>query len=498
MGLAGRVLRPAGLAHRQGPAGSQSSRAGGCRDSSFAATVGRGRWRCPLLRGDGGVAPFSGGDRHSGRRNAGGHGLAGLGSPPDGGRHWSGGHHRCQHACRAVRPRAWHWYPLERLHHRIHERLRNPGCPVCQHQPDRSRRAQALGLSVVADAREALQALTTQLTEWRAEPACTHRAGELAVAWDGAGTAAYDLGGDLDAALLTSQVIGAVNDLSGARDAVVCAAGSMTGDLHMMWRTNDAKGYQVEYGYSCMVTRSPRGSGSRWHLPTVRSSSMVGGGSYRMMAQEPVTAMQEGIKLVVVIVWNHGFTRSESFSKPLVPHISARAIDTAVPVVVLTATSCRSTWSQMLPASAHRPFAPTPWARQAVPGRGFGGDKHHGGPRRMRARIGLSVERVMVGCPGGRGVEPVPHAPGPVGVRPHKDQPAKSPGPFRRRRSQRVAPVISHASPRARQPRARPRSVMNTTNANQRMVIACACPVTVCVPASKEVPVARTVRIKGR
>ena len=128
------------------------------------------------------------------------------------------------------------------------------------------------------------------------------------MAWDGAVTAAYDLGGDLDAAPLTSQVFGAVNDLSGARDVVVCAAGSMTGDLHKMWRTNDAKGYQVEYGYSCMVTRSPGGSGSRWHLPTVRSSSMVGGGSYRMMAQEPVTATQEGIKLVVVIVWNHGFT----------------------------------------------------------------------------------------------------------------------------------------------------------------------------------------------
>ena len=171
------------------------------------------------------------------------------------------------------------------------------------------------GLSVVADAREALQALTTQLAGWRAEPAYTRRAGDLAGAWDAAVAAAYDLGGDLGAVPSQSQVIGAVNDLSGARDVVVCAGGSMPGDLHKMWRTSDAKGYQVEYGYSCMGYEIAGGLGVKMADPDREVIVMVGDGSYLMMAQELVTAVQEGIKLVVVLVQNHGFASIGALSE---------------------------------------------------------------------------------------------------------------------------------------------------------------------------------------
>jgi 3D-(3,5/4)-trihydroxycyclohexane-1,2-dione acylhydrolase (decyclizing) len=171
------------------------------------------------------------------------------------------------------------------------------------------------GLSVVADAREALQALTTELAGWRADPAYTRLAAELAGAWDGAVAAAYDLGGDLDAVPRQSQVIGAVNDLSGASDVVVCAAGSMPGDLHKMWRTSDPKGYQVEYGYSCMGYEIAGGLGAKMADPGREVIVMVGDGSYLMMAQELVTAVQEGIKLVVVLVQNHGFASIGSLSE---------------------------------------------------------------------------------------------------------------------------------------------------------------------------------------
>ena len=171
------------------------------------------------------------------------------------------------------------------------------------------------GLSVVADAREALQALTTHLAGWRADPAYTRRAGELARAWDGEVAAAYDLDGDPGGIPRQSQVIGAVNDLSGARDVVVCAAGSMPGDLHKMWRTRDAKGYQVEYGYSCMGYEIAGGLGVKMAEPDREVIVMVGDGSYLMMAQELVTAVQEGIKLVVVIVQNHGFASIGALSE---------------------------------------------------------------------------------------------------------------------------------------------------------------------------------------
>ena len=171
------------------------------------------------------------------------------------------------------------------------------------------------GLSLVADARETSQALTTELAGWRVDQAYTRRASELAVAWDGAVAAAYDLGGDLGVAPRQSQVIGVVNDLSGPRDVVVCAAGSMPGDLHKMWRTRDVKGYHVEYGYSCMGYEIAGGLGVKMAEPDREVIVMVGDGAYLMMAQELVTAVQEGIKLVVVLVQNHGFASIGALSE---------------------------------------------------------------------------------------------------------------------------------------------------------------------------------------
>jgi len=170
-------------------------------------------------------------------------------------------------------------------------------------------------LPVVADAREALQALKTQLAGWQTDPAYSLRARDLARAWDGEVTAAYDLAGDPSAVPRQSQVIGAVNDLSGPRDVVVCSAGSMPGDLHKMWRARDAKGYQVEYGYSCMGYEIAGGLGVKMADPDREVVVMVGDGSYLMMAQELVTAVQEGVKLVVVIVVNHGFASIGALSE---------------------------------------------------------------------------------------------------------------------------------------------------------------------------------------
>ena len=56
-------------------------------------------------------------------------------------------------------------------------------------------------------------------------------------------------------------------DASGPRDVVVCAAGSMPGDLHKLWRTRDHKGYHVEYGYSCMGYEIAGGLGVKMAAP---------------------------------------------------------------------------------------------------------------------------------------------------------------------------------------------------------------------------------------
>jgi 3D-(3,5/4)-trihydroxycyclohexane-1,2-dione acylhydrolase (decyclizing) len=95
--------------------------------------------------------------------------------------------------------------------------------------------AKHAGTGVVADAREALAALTGALSGWRTDQSYVDSAGRLAAEWDETVSRAYHLGHRPKPA--QSEVIGAVNEVSGPRDVVVCAAGSMPGDLHKLWRT---------------------------------------------------------------------------------------------------------------------------------------------------------------------------------------------------------------------------------------------------------------------
>lgn len=179
-------------------------------------------------------------------------------------------------------------------------------------------------VSLVADAREGLIALTDILEGWTAAPAHTARATALAGEWDVIVQRAYDGVGAPPVAeglAIQSQVIGAVNELSDPRDIVVCAAGSMPGDLHKLWRTRDHKGYHVEYGFSCMGYEIPGGLGVK--LATLDEDDdrdvfvLVGDGSYLMMSSELVTAVAEGIKLIVVLVQNHGYASIGALSESL-------------------------------------------------------------------------------------------------------------------------------------------------------------------------------------
>ncbi len=107
--------------------------------------------------------------------------------------------------------------------------------------------------------------------------------------------------------LSQGEVIGAVNCFSQAQDVVVCAAGSLPGDLHKLWRTRDSKGYHLEYGYSCMGYEIAGGLGVKMADPSREVYVMVGDGSYLMMSSEMVTSLQEGFKLNIIVLDNHGF-----------------------------------------------------------------------------------------------------------------------------------------------------------------------------------------------
>ncbi len=176
------------------------------------------------------------------------------------------------------------------------------------------------GLSLVADAREGLQALLPLLDGYRVSGEYRSRYTDLDAAWEERVQSVYvpaTPNGGADGLLTQSEVIGLVNELSDPRDVVVCAAGSMPGDLHKLWRTRDPKGYHVEYGYSCMGYEVAGGLGVRLACPDRDVFVMVGDGSYLMMATELATAVQEGIKIITVLVQNHGYASIGSLSESL-------------------------------------------------------------------------------------------------------------------------------------------------------------------------------------
>ncbi len=175
--------------------------------------------------------------------------------------------------------------------------------------------AKHAGVGLVADARVGLRALAEALAGHRVAPEYAERARALAAEWDAVVERAYHPADRRSPLLTQAEVIGAVNEETAPRDVVVCAAGSMPGDLHKLWRTRDPKGYHVEYGYSCMGYEIAGGLGVKLAAPDRHVVVMVGDGSYLMMSSELVTALAEGVPLTVVLVDNHGFASIGALSE---------------------------------------------------------------------------------------------------------------------------------------------------------------------------------------
>ncbi len=169
------------------------------------------------------------------------------------------------------------------------------------------------GLALVGDARATLKALDAALAGYEVEEAYREQSRRASREWDREVERLYNLEhGPLPA---QSEVIGAVNSFSAPTDVVVCAAGSMPGDLHKLWRTRDPKGYHVEYGYSCMGYEIAGGLGIKMADPSREVYVMVGDGSYLMMSSEIITSVQEGYKLTIVLVDNSGFSSIGALSR---------------------------------------------------------------------------------------------------------------------------------------------------------------------------------------
>ena len=169
------------------------------------------------------------------------------------------------------------------------------------------------GVALVADAKVGLGQLDAALGEWKAPPAWTARAKDLASRWE-ARVTELTIGAPRDVLPYDAEVIGAVRDSlndfggdSGQNDVVVCAAGTLPAELHKLWRASGPGNYHMEYGYSCMGYEIAGGLGIKMARPEQEVIVMVGDGSYMMMNSEIATSVMLGKKLIVVVLDNRGY-----------------------------------------------------------------------------------------------------------------------------------------------------------------------------------------------
>lgn len=168
-------------------------------------------------------------------------------------------------------------------------------------------------IALVGDARATLEELLALLAGYQVDRDYRALAAQYNREWDAEVERIYTL--EHGPLISQGEVIGVVNTLSRPQDVMVCAAGSLPGDLHKLWRTRDLKGYHMEYGYSCMGYEIAGGLGVKLAAPERDVYVLVGDGSYLMLSSEIVTMVQERLKVIIVILDNHGFASIGGLSK---------------------------------------------------------------------------------------------------------------------------------------------------------------------------------------
>ncbi|WJH31753.1 3D-(3,5/4)-trihydroxycyclohexane-1,2-dione acylhydrolase (decyclizing) [Paenibacillus sp. CC-CFT742] len=162
------------------------------------------------------------------------------------------------------------------------------------------------GEAILADAREGLQALQTAMHErgYRSGYGPSEVA-DLRGEWNREVDRLYEL--KHEAGLAQTTAVGIINRNIDPSSIIVCAAGSLPGDLHRLWRAAAPKTYHMEYGFSCMGYEVSGAFGAALAEPNREVYAMVGDGSYLMLHSELVTSLQEQKKFTILLFNNNGF-----------------------------------------------------------------------------------------------------------------------------------------------------------------------------------------------
>lgn len=170
-------------------------------------------------------------------------------------------------------------------------------------------------LALVGDAQATLAELLVALGDYHVESNYEANASALHEEWETEVQRIYDIRNK--PLVSQGELIGAVNEAGDPQAVMVCAAGSLPGDLHKLWRSRHPKQYHLEYGYSCMGYEIAGGLGIKMADPQREVYVLVGDGSYLMLSTDIVTSIQEGYKLTIILMDNNGFKSIGALSRSL-------------------------------------------------------------------------------------------------------------------------------------------------------------------------------------
>ena len=171
------------------------------------------------------------------------------------------------------------------------------------------------GLMLQGDAKVVLEELMENLENYQVSEEYQKRVADYNQSWEEKVSEIYNY--RHNNLMSQGEIIGAVNNFANDNDVVLCAAGSLPGDLHKLWRTKSNKSFHLEYGFSCMGYEIAGGLGAKMADPSREIYVMVGDGSYLMLSQEIVTSIQEDYKLTIVLIDNDGYKSIGSLSRSL-------------------------------------------------------------------------------------------------------------------------------------------------------------------------------------
>ena len=172
---------------------------------------------------------------------------------------------------------------------------------------DRADATKMGAFELIGDARTTLEAMDELMPSYATSDSYRAEIADLRAAWSDEVDRLYSLDVAAGADLPQTAVLGRLNHALDERDIIVCAAGSLPGDLHRLWRPAVPKSYHMEYGYSCMGYEVAGALGVKLAAPDRDVWALVGDGSFLMLHSELVTALQEGVPIHIVLFDNRGF-----------------------------------------------------------------------------------------------------------------------------------------------------------------------------------------------